>query len=253
MMTRASRRLLVAGLMLAVITGVSRADTATVAVAANFAAPAKALVDRFMNSSEHQLTLSTGSTGKLYAQIEHGAPFEVFLAADQERPARLEEQGLGVSGSRFTYTLGKLVLWSAQPELVDNQGDILKEGNFARLAIANPKLAPYGAAARETLQKLGVWSQVQPKLVMGENIAQTHQFVSTGNAELGFVALSQIQGETKPTGSYWRVPASLHTPIRQDAVLLTRGKGNEAAEQFMHYLRSEPAKAIIESYGYGLP
>lgn len=250
---RAWRKLLVAGLMVAVITGTSRADTATVAVAANFAAPAKALIDRFMKTSEHQITLSTGSTGKLYAQIEHGAPFEVFLAADQERPARLEEQGLGVSGSRFTYAVGKLVLWSAQPELVDHHGDILKQGDFARLAIANPKLAPYGAAARETLQKLGVWSQVQPKLVMGENIAQTHQFVSTGNAELGFVALSQIQGEDKPTGSYWQVPGSLHTPIRQDAVLLARGKHNEAAKQLLQYLRSEPAKALIESYGYGLP
>lgn len=252
-MMRAWRKLLVAGLMVAVITGTSRADTATVAVAANFAAPAKALIDRFMKTSEHQITLSTGSTGKLYAQIEHGAPFEVFLAADQERPARLEEQGLGVSGSRFTYAVGKLVLWSAQPELVDHHGDILKQGDFARLAIANPKLAPYGAAARETLQKLGVWSQVQPKLVMGENIAQTHQFVSTGNAELGFVALSQIQGEDKPTGSYWQVPGSLHTPIRQDAVLLARGKHNEAAKQLLQYLRSEPAKALIESYGYGLP
>lgn len=250
---RAWRKLLVAGLMVAVITGTSRADTATVAVAANFAAPAKALIDRFMKTSEHQITLSTGSTGKLYAQIEHGAPFEVFLAADQERPARLEEQGLGVYGSRFTYAVGKLVLWSAQPELVDHHGDILKQGDFARLAIANPKLAPYGAAARETLQKLGVWSQVQPKLVMGENIAQTHQFVSTGNAELGFVALSQIQGEDKPTGSYWQVPGSLHTPIRQDAVLLARGKHNEAAKQLLQYLRSEPAKALIESYGYGLP
>lgn len=252
-MMRAWRKLLVAGLMVAVITGTSRADTATVAVAANFAAPAKALIDRFMKTSEHQITLSTGSTGKLYAQIEHGAPFEVFLAADQERPARLEEQGLGVYGSRFTYAVGKLVLWSAQPELVDHHGDILKQGDFARLAIANPKLAPYGAAARETLQKLGVWSQVQPKLVMGENIAQTHQFVSTGNAELGFVALSQIQGEDKPTGSYWQVPGSLHTPIRQDAVLLARGKHNEAAKQLLQYLRSEPAKALIESYGYGLP
>lgn len=250
---RAWRKLLVAGLMVAVITGTSRADTATVAVAANFAAPAKALIDRFMKTSEHQITLSTGSTGKLYAQIEHGAPFEVFLAADQERPARLEEQGLGVYGSRFTYAVGKLVLWSAQPELVDHHGDILKQGDFARLAIANPKLAPYGAAARETLQKLGVWSQVQPKLVMGENIAQTHQFVSTGNAELGFVALSQIQGEDKPTGSYWQVPGSLYTPIRQDAVLLARGKHNEAAKQLLQYLRSEPAKALIESYGYGLP
>jgi len=146
-----------------------------------------------------------------------------------------------------------LVLWSPLPNLVDEHGDVLKEGRFQHLAIANPKLAPYGAAARETLQKLGVWPQIRPKLVIGENIAQTHQFVSTGNAELGFVALSQIQGKGKLTGSDWLVPLSLYTPIRQDAVLLHAGKGNKAAEHFMQYLRSKPAKALIQSYGYDLP
>jgi molybdate transport system substrate-binding protein len=247
------RTSLVAGFMLAVVMGISRAGTATVAVAANFAAPAKALSDRFMRSSEHRITLSTGSTGKLYAQIEHGAPFQAFLAADQERPERLEEEGLGVPGSRFTYALGQLALWSPLPEHVDDQASILKEGKFRRLAIANPKLAPYGAAAQETLQQLGIWSQLRRKLVIGENIAQTFQFVSTGNAEFGFVALSQILGQREPTGSYWLVPRSLYAPIRQDAVLLTEGRGNLAAEKFMHYLKSISAKALIQSYGYDLP
>lgn len=252
-MSHRLRMSLVVGSMLTVMMGVSRADTATVAVAANFAAPAKALIDRFMRRTEHRITLSTGSTGKLYAQIEHGAPFQAFLAADQERPERLEASGLGVPGSRFTYALGKLVLWSPLPKLVDSQGNILKEGKFRHLAIANPKLAPYGAAARDALQQLGIWRQLQPKLVIGENIAQAHQFVSTGNAELGFLAFSQIRGEDRSPGSEWLVPRSLYTPIRQDAVLLTQGKGNLAAEQFMYYLRTEPAKALIRSYGYHLP
>lgn len=252
-MSHRLRTSLVVGVMLAVMMAVSRADTATVAVAANFAAPAKVLIERFMQRADQRITLSTGSTGKLYAQIEHGAPFHAFLAADQERPQRLEAKDLSVPDSRFTYAVGKLVLWSPLPNLVDEHGDVLKEGRFQHLAIANPKLAPYGAAARETLQKLGVWPQIRPKLVIGENIAQTHQFVSTGNAELGFVALSQIQGKGKLTGSDWLVPLSLYTPIRQDAVLLHAGKGNKAAEHFMQYLRSKPAKALIQSYGYDLP
>lgn len=241
------------GLILAVIVGASRAETAIVAVAANFSAPAKALIDRFSHGSAHRIALSTGSTGKLYAQIEHGAPFHALLAADQERPGRLQAKGLGVRGSRFTYAVGRLALWSPRPGQVDGQGDVLAKGGFRRLAIANPKLAPYGAAARETLLGLGLWSEVQRRLVIGENIAQAHQFVSTGNADLGFVALSQIQGEDSPAGSYWLVPPALYAPIRQDAVLLEPGRGNKAAEQWMQYLRSEPAKDLIRSYGYELP
>lgn len=230
------------------------ADTVQVAVASNFAQPMARIAAAFQRDTGHRLLLSSGSSGKFYAQIASGAPFEVLLSADDEIPQRLEKEGLAVAGSRATYAIGKLVLWSPRPDYVDGKGEVLRGGGFARLAMANPKTAPYGAAARETMEKLGLWQALQPKLVQGESIAQAYQFVASGNAELGFVALSQVRNENGETrGSLWLVPQALYTPIRQDAVLLKKGKGNPAAGQFMAYLRSARATAIIQSFGYELP
>ena len=224
-----------------------------VAVAANFTAPAQQIAAEFERKTGHKAVLSFGATGKFYAQISHGAPFELFLAADDSTPARLEKENQALPGSRFTYAIGRLVLWSARPDWVDAQGDILKSGKFEHLAIANPKTAPYGSAAVETLGKLKLLDVVQRKFVQGENIAQTLQFVSTGNAELGFVALSQVFKDGKLTsGSAWIVPAELHEPILQDVVMLARGKDNPAAKAFLEYLKSPYAHALIKSYGYGL-
>ena len=215
-----------------------------IAVAANFATPAKHLAEPFLRETGHRVVLSSGSTGKFYAQIKSGAPFEVLLSADEATPRRLEEDGLAVPGTRFTYATGRLALWSAQPNLPIGEA-LLRKKDFQRLAIANPRLAPYGAAAQEVLEKLGLWANVRAKLVQGENIAQTFQFVSSGNAELGFVALSQVQG-----GSHWVVPATLHRPLKQGAVLLARGKGNAAAGSFLELLRSPLARKVVRSYGY---
>lgn len=221
------------------------------AVAANFTAPMKRVAADFEKATGHRATLSFGATGKLYAQITNGAPFDVFLAADDDTPAKLEKEGSAVSGSRFTYAIGKLVLWSAQPGVIDAQGDVLKKNTFSKLAIAAPKLAPYGAAAIETMTKLGVMTALEPKLVTGESIGQAFGFVSTGNAELGFIALSQVfDGGKLKSGSAWVVPENLHTPIRQDAVLLTRGKDNKAAQALMAFLKTDQAKAVIRSFGY---
>lgn len=222
-----------------------------VAVAANFAGPMKALAADFEKATGHKAVLASGATGKFYAQIQSGAPFDVFLAADDETPAKLDKEGATVPGSRFTYATGKLVLWSARPELVDAKGEVLKSGSFAHLALASPKLAPYGAAAVETMTRLGVLARLEPKFVQGESIGQTFGFVSSGNAELGFVALSQVweNGKLK-SGSGWIVPAELHSPIRQDAVLLARGKDNAAAVALMAFLKSDAAKAVIRSFGY---
>jgi molybdate transport system substrate-binding protein len=224
-----------------------------VAVAANFAGPMKVLAAVFENATGHKAVLSSGSTGKFYAQIHSGAPFDVFLAADDETPARLDKESATVPGSRFTYATGRLVLWSARPELVDAKGEVLKSGQFAHIALAAPKLAPYGAAAVETMTRLGVLARLEPKFVQGESIGQAFGFVSSGNAELGFVALSQVweKGKLK-SGSAWIVPAELHSPIRQDAVLLARGKDNAAAVALMAFLKSDAAKAVIRSFGYGV-
>lgn len=225
----------------------------SVAVAANFTAPMQKIAAAFEQDTGHKAILAFGSTGKFYAQIKNGAPFQVLLSADDETPARLEREGLGVGGSRFTYAIGRLVLWSRQPGLVDDKGDVLRRGRFERIALADPKLAPYGAAAVEVLNGLGVMSALAPKLVQGENIAQTFQFVATGNAELGFVALSQVFAEGKLTqGSGWAVPATLHAPIRQDAVVLNSGRDNAAVAALTVYLRNEKARAIIRSFGYDL-
>jgi molybdate transport system substrate-binding protein len=223
----------------------------SVAVAANFTAPMQKIAQSFAEDTGHQAVLSFGATGAFYAQIKNGAPFQVLLAADDEIPAKIEREGLGVAGSRFRYATGRLVLWSRQPALVDDQGAILRSGKFERLAVANPKLAPYGAAAIETMKKLGVLAAVQPKIVQGSNIAQTYQFITTGNAQLGFVALSQVFSDGKISqGSAWVIPENLHAPIRQDALLLTTGRGNPAAAALLAYLKSEKARALIRSYGY---
>lgn len=228
------------------------ADEVQVAVAANFTAPMQQIAAQFEKDTGHKAVLAFGATGKFYAQIVNGAPFELLLAADDETPARLEKEGHGLPGKRFTYAVGKLALWSASPELVDGKGEVLKKGNFAHLAIANPKTAPYGAAAIETMSALGVLTALQPRFVQGENIAQTQQFVITGAAELGFVALSQVMKDGKIAGSAWVVPDHLHQPILQDAQILARGKDKPAPAALFAYLRGDKARAIIKSFGYEL-
>ena len=224
------------------------------AVAANFTAPMKQIAAIFEKESGNTVKLSFGSSGKFTAQIKQGAPFDVFLAADEKNPMLLAQEGLAVEGSHFVYALGKLVLWSAKPGFVDNKGAVLGKGDFNKLAYADPKLAPYGMAARETLERMGLFDAVQAKLVTGESIAQTYQFAATGNAELAFVALSQITKDGKITeGSWWLVPANLYNPIRQGAVLLSAAKDPAAAKAFLAFLKSEKAVAIIRSYGYELP
>lgn len=239
--------------LLVLLCASAQADEVQVAVAANFAGPMKAIAAVFEKTTGHRAELITGSTGKFYAQIKSGAPFDVFLAADDETPAKLEQESLAVKGSRFTYATGKLVLWSANTNLVDGKGEVLKKGEFKKLAIANPKVAPYGAAAVETLTKLGLLDAITPKLVQGESIGQTFSFISTGNAELGFVALSQVlEGGKLKSGSAWTVPANLHGPIVQDAVVLARGKDNKAAAELVALLKSPRIKDLIRSYGYDL-
>jgi molybdate transport system substrate-binding protein len=221
------------------------------AVAANFTAPMKMLAKSFEQDTGHKLVLSFGSTGSFYAQIKNGAPFDVLLAADSDTPLRLEKDGLGVAGSRFTYATGRLVLWSPKAGVVDDQGSVLRSGKFQRLAIANPKLAPYGAAAMQVLANLGLEATVQPKLVQGENIAQAYQFTASENAQIGFVALSQVfmQGHISQ-GSAWVVPAHLHAPLQQDAIVLRKGQDNPGAQALRVYLQSEKARRTLQTFGY---
>nr|WP_259407070.1 molybdate ABC transporter substrate-binding protein [Pseudomonas sp. S07E 245] len=227
------------------------ADEVQVAVAANFTAPIQAIAKDFEKDTGHKLVASFGATGQFYAQINNGAPFEVFLAADDSTPAKLEQEKQTVEGSRFTYAIGTLALWSAKPGYVDAQGEVLKTNDYKHLSIANPKTAPYGLAATQVLAKLNLTEATKGKLVEGQNITQAFQFVSTGNAELGFVALSQIYKDGKvENGSAWIVPSSLHDPIRQDAVILNKGKDNPAAKAFIDYLKGPKATAVIKSYGY---
>jgi molybdate transport system substrate-binding protein len=228
------------------------ADEIAVAVAANFTAPMQKIAPEFEKATGHKVVASYGATGKFYAQIKNGAPFEILLAADDETPAKLVKEGAAVAGSEFTYAIGKLVLWSAKSAIVDAQGDVLRKSGFDHLAIANPKLAPYGAAAVEAMKALGVYESLQPKFVTAENIGQTQQFIASGNALLGFVALSQVLKDGKMEGSAWMVPANLYQPIRQDAVILDKGKGKPAAEALMKYLKGDKARAIIKSFGYDL-
>lgn len=240
-------------LLLAFLADTVSADEVQVAVAANFTAPMQAVAAAFAKDTGHKARLAFGSSGKFYAQIRNGAPFQVLLAADNESPAKLEGEGMAVAGTRFTYAIGRLALWSASEGMVDGKGDVLRKGGYRHVAIANPRLAPYGAAAVDVLKKLSLLETVQPRFVQGENIAQTWQFVASGNAELGFIALSQVMKDGKLTGgSAWVVPASLHTPIRQDAVILANSKGNAAAGALLAYLKSEKAKAIIRGYGYDI-
>lgn len=239
-------------LVASVLALITQAAEIHVAVAANFSAPMQKIAAAFEQDTGHKAALSFGATGKFYVQIKNGAPFQVLLAADQETPKRLEAEGLGVKGSRFTYAVGTLVLWSKQAALVDEKGEVLRKGGFERIALADPKLAPYGAAAIETLTRLGLLTTLQPKFVQGENIAQTYQFVATENAALGFVALSQVFSEGRLTGgSAWIVPAALHAPLQQDALILAAGKDNAAATALMEYLRGDKARAVMRAYGYG--
>lgn len=239
--------------LISFIAGTASADEVQVAVAANFTAPMQVIAAAFEKDTSHKAQLAFGSSGKFYAQIKNGAPFQILLSADDETPAKLEREGMAVPGTRFTYAIGKLALWSAKEGVVDSKGDVLKQGNYAHLAIANPKLAPYGAAAIETLKNLGLLEAVQPKFVQGENIAQTYQFAASGNAEIGFVALSQVAKDGKLIkGSAWIVPNNFHAPIRQDAAILANGKSNPAASALMGYLKSDKAKTIIRAYGYDI-
>lgn len=230
------------------------ADVAIVAVAANFAEAAEALVPLFHAETGHQAQITTGSTGKLFAQIAAGAPFDLLLSADAATPARLLDEGHAVAGSGFTYAIGRLALWSVDPTRIGPDPiAALTQDNPRFVAIANPDLAPYGIAARQVLTALGVWDDLQGRVVMGQNIGQTHSMVATGAAEVGFVALSAILSPRAPqAGSRWDVPADLFDPIRQDAVLLTRGATNAAAQAFLTFLRSPDAVQVIAAFGYGV-
>lgn len=232
----------------------SLAGEVHVAVAANFAAPMKLLVREFERESGHRALVSLGATGQLYTQIRQGAPFGVLLAADATTPSKLASDGYALAETQRTYAIGRLLLWSRDADYVDARGDVLRNGNFRRLAIANPKLAPYGATATQTLSALGLREKLRSKIVEGANINQTFQFVASGNAELGFVAMSQIMQEGRlQRGSAWIVPANLHEPIRQDVILLAKGQDNPAAIALLRYLDSKPARDIIGRYGYELP
>ena len=246
-------RTLALSLALAGASFAAQADEVSVAVAANFTAPMQRIAADFEKATGHKAQLVFGSTGKFYAQIKSGAPFQVLLAADDETPTRLVKEGDGVAGSQFTYAIGKLVLWSPKPGFVDDKGEVLKSGRFEHLSIANPKLAPYGLAAVETMKALGLADALQPRLVTGESIGQAQQFVVSGSAELGFIAFAQIHKDGKLIdGSYWLVPGKYHSPIRQDAVVLDKGKGSAAATALLGYLKSDAAKAVIKAYGYDL-
>jgi molybdate transport system substrate-binding protein len=233
----------------------SYAATVLVAVASNFTKPMTEIAEAFNKATGHEANLSFGSSGKFVAQIENDAPFEVLLSADDSKPKKLEESGLGVPNTRFTYAIGKLVLWSKQTGMVDDQGHVLSKGGFKHLALADPKLAPYGVAAEEAMQNLGILDKLKPLFVLGENISQTQQFISTSNAELGFIALSQVIGKDGKIseGSGWLVPDNLHKPILQDAILLKKGVQNPAAPALLAFLKSAEARNIIQRYGYDLP
>lgn len=227
--------------------------TVLVAVAANFSKPMAEIVSQFEKATGHSVKLSFGSSGKFVSQLENGGPFEVLVSADEKGPEKLEQAGLTVTNTRFVYALGKLVLWSSKPNFVDDKGKILMTSNFKHLALADPKVAPYGAAAIDVLKKMKLLEKLQPLFVQGENIAQTYQFISTANAELGFLALSQVIENGKIAGgSSWIIPDNLHAPIRQGAVLMKKGAENPAARALINYLKSIPALAIINKYGYDL-
>jgi len=242
-------KLLITSIILS--SGQSIAEEIQIAAASNFANTIISIAQRFEINTGHKVTLIFGSTGKHYAQIKNGAPFDVFFAADIKRPELLEKEGIALAGSRFTYAIGKLVLWSPTPNYVDSSGKVLEQMEFRHLAIANPKLAPYGKAAVEILQARGIWNAIKGRTVRGENISQAFQFVNSHNAELGFVAYSQIKHPGHPSaGSWWEIPQSLYTPIEQQAVLL---KQNKAARDFLSFIKSDESLEIIRSFGYGTP
>ena len=246
--------LCVIGLVTTMAASVSQAEEVRVAVAANFTAPMVQIAADFEKLTGHTAVLSYGATGRFYAQISNGAPFDVLLSADAATPARLVQEGKAVRASNFTYAQGRLALWSAQPGVVDAQGDVLRRGQFRYLAIASPLLAPYGAAAIQTMEQMGLRAAIEPKLVTGESVGQAFNMAATGNAELGFVAASQVfEGGKLKSGSVWLVPANMHTPIKQDAVLLLRGNANPAAVALLAYLKTEKTKAVITSFGYEVP
>jgi molybdate transport system substrate-binding protein len=247
MITRRVQLLILLAVGMIAPKGAFAADT-QVAVAANFTEPAKAIAVAFKAATGDTATLSFGASGQFYAQMCHGAPFEVFLSADADRPQAAERDGLGAPGTRFTYAVGRLVLYSKTPGLVDGAGAVLKSDRFAKLSIADPAAAPYGAAAVQTMQKLGVYDALKAKIVTGGSIAQAYQFVDSGAADLGFVALSQVINV--PGGSRWTVPAADHAPIEQQAILLKIGKDNPAAKAFLAFLKGPQAVAIIKKYGY---
>ena len=247
------RNLVFIFLQIALLISIQAAEV-TVAVASNFGLPMRKIAAQFEAEFGHKVRLSFGSTGAFYAQIKNGGPFHLLVAADQETPARLEKEGLGLAGTRFTYAQGRLVLWSRQAGRVDKEGEILKAGHFQKLALANPKLAPYGVAAMETLHSLNLTEQLKSKFVQGENISQAYQFVETENAQIGFVAMSQVFSEGKLLkGSAWIVPPQLYSPIQQDAILLLAGQKNSAAIELMRYLKTDRAKSVMSAYGYSHP
>jgi len=230
------------------------AEQALVAVAANFIPPFREIAIEFENTTGHTLQVAAGSSGNFYSQIKNGAPFDLFLSADAERPKLLGDEGLAVKDSRFTYAIGRLVLWSPDEHLIKGKGEeTLRLKQYKRLAIANPKTAPYGMAAMQTMQKMELWENLQPHIVMGESLGQTMGFIESGNAQLGFVALSQVlDPKVKGKGSHWVVPTHLHEPIKQDVIVLTKGKNNSAAKALLEFLSSPKAHSIITRYGYEL-
>ncbi|MBC8210238.1 MAG: molybdate ABC transporter substrate-binding protein [Gammaproteobacteria bacterium] len=237
--------------LLSVFNSVSAADELRIAVASNFVQVLKKISQEFEKSSDHRVKISSGSTGKHYAQIKNGAPFDLFFAADSERPVLLEQEGRIIADSRFTYARGKLVLWSPLPQQVDSAGTVLEQGDFNYLALANPRLAPYGRAAKQLLDEKGLWKKLSGRMVQGENIGQTFQFVKTGNADLGLVALSQVidaSGEIE--GSFWHVPQDRYAPIDQQAVLL---KDKPAARAFIAFVKSDQMRSLIQRSGYETP
>lgn len=245
---------LAVGLLSIIVSTAVLADEVQVAVAANFTKPMEKIAEAFFKATDHKAVLSFGATGKFVEQIKNGAPFQILLAADQKNPIKLETENLAVPNSRFTYAIGKLVLWSAKTDFVDDKGEILKTDKFQHIAIADPKTAPYGKAGMKVMEKLGLLDSLTPKIVQGESIAQAKEFVSSGNAELGFVALSQVIKDGKISeGSSWMVPQDLYSPLYQDAILLKTGENNPAAKALMDFLKTEPALAIIKQYGYELP
>jgi molybdate transport system substrate-binding protein len=229
-----------------------QSDELRIAVAANFTDVARDIIPMFEQATGHSVKASFGSTGKLYAQIEHGAPFEAFLAADSRRPRKSQEVGLAVPGTRFTYAKGKLVMWSAKPRLFDDGEAYLRTVAFPRAAIANPKTAPYGLAAQQVMEHLGVWGRTQSRLVRGDSVAQTFQFTATGNAAIGFVALSQIKAWQGEQGTLWEIPQGYYPPIAQQAVLLKKGESSQAARAFLEFLKGSEARSVITGYGYGV-